>query len=109
MLDNSSLPETDASSMCYLFISYPCSKNNLIYFAEIHKIQPAKNKYNGEIISKGKERIGKSSLLKVPMLEPHGKVKEVSIFQKESSGETVIYHKHNFITGSLTANIVGNT
>lgn len=56
----------------------------MLYFAEIHKIQPAENKHNREIISKGKGRIGKSSLLKVPMLGPHGKVKEVSIFWKES-------------------------
>ena len=31
-------------------------KNNLIYFAEIYKIQPAKNKYNGEIIAKEGEK-----------------------------------------------------
>ena len=67
----------------------------MIYFAEIHKIQPAENKYNGEIISKGKERIGKSSLLKGPMLAPRGKVKEVSISWKETPRETVIHHKSN--------------
>lgn len=67
----------------------------MIYFAEIHTIQPAKNKYKGEIISKGTERIGKSSLLKGPMLGPHGKVKEVSIFQTESPRETVRHHKGN--------------
>lgn len=68
----------------------------MIYFVEIHKIQLAKNKYNGEIISKGeKKRIGKSSLLKSPILGSHGKVKEVSIFQKDSPRETVIYHESN--------------
>lgn len=42
--------------MCYLFKSNPCSKNNLICFAEIHKVQPAKNKYNGEVIAKAGEK-----------------------------------------------------
>lgn len=61
--------------MCYIFISSPCFKNNLICFSEIHKIQTAKTRYIGEIITNKRE----SSLLKLPMDGEHGRVNEVII------------------------------
>lgn len=44
---------------------------------------------------KGGKRIGKSSLLKAPMVGSCGKGNKVSMFQKESPGETVLYQESN--------------